>query len=214
MIFLSFDHRVCFSEWISSGSEAICHFHTRAIARRRKAWFYLHMIRILIICSQTYWTACAWADHLLLAVICRPCGWPSANEQSIFAMELEKLIVKTSCQINISTKNISDVTETTKMNFKTVWPIVIPFSALFTNMRILKFKSQLTITFFAAVYHLNGPLRKQNFTLTGSNGHGLWFVIGWFRSVLCVSVFQGSFLVIVMMIEGREKRSCEGGFDL
>ena len=55
---------------------------------------------------------------------------PRANEQFIFAMELEKLIVKTSCQINISTKNISDVTETTKMNFKTVWPIAIPFSAL------------------------------------------------------------------------------------
>ena len=36
---------------------------------------------------------------------------------------------------------------------------------LFTNMRILKFKSQLTIAFFAAVNHLNGPLRKQNFTL-------------------------------------------------
>ena len=60
-------------------------------------------------------------------------------------------------------------------------------TALFTNMRILKFKSQLTIAFFAAVNHLNGPLRKQNFTLTGSKGQGLWFVIGGFRSVLCVS---------------------------
>ena len=30
--------------------------------------------------------------------------------------------------------------------------------SLFTNMRILKFKSQLTIAFFAAVNHLNGPL--------------------------------------------------------
>ena len=38
-------------------------------------------------------------------------------------------------------------------------------AALFTNMRILKFKSQPTIAFFAAVNHLNGPLRKQNFTL-------------------------------------------------
>ena len=36
--------------------------------------------------------------------------------------------------------------------------------ALFSNMRILKFRSQLTIAFFAAVNHLNGPLRKQNFT--------------------------------------------------
>ena len=32
-----------------------------------------------------------------------------------------------------------------------------------------------------------------------------------FRSVLCVSVFQGSLLVIVIMIDGSEKRNCEGG---
>ena len=40
----------------------------------------------------------------------------------------------------------------------------------------MKFKSQLTITFFAAVNHLSGLLRKQNFTLftsTGSKGHVL-----------------------------------------
>ena len=49
----------------------------------------------------------------------------------------------------------------------------ISFTALFTNMRIVKFKSQLTIAFFAAVNHLSGPLSKQNFTLTGSKGHGL-----------------------------------------
>ena len=46
-------------------------------------------------------------------------------------------------------------------------------TALFTNMRILKFKSQLKIAFSAAVNHRNRPLRKQNFTLTGSKGHGL-----------------------------------------
>ena len=89
-------------------------------------------------------------------------------------------------------------------------------TALFTNIRILKFKSQLTaeltIAFFAAVNHLNGPLRKQNFTLTGSKGHCLGFVIGGFRSVLCVSVFQDSLLVIVIMIAGSEKPNCEGGF--
>ena len=39
------------------------------------------------------------------------------------------------------------------------------FTALFTNMRILKFKSQLMIALFAAVNHLNRPPRKQNFTL-------------------------------------------------
>ena len=46
-------------------------------------------------------------------------------------------------------------------------------TALFTNMRILKFKSQLTIAFFAAVNHLNGSLRKQDFTLMGSKGQVL-----------------------------------------
>ena len=36
--------------------------------------------------------------------------------------------------------------------------------SVFTNMRILKFRTQPTIAFFAAVNHLNGPLSKQNFT--------------------------------------------------
>ena len=75
-------------------------------------------------------------------------------------------------------------------------------------MRILKFKSQLTI----AVNHLNGLPRKQNFTLMGSKGQGLLFVIGGFQSVLCVSVFPGSLFVIVIMIDCSEKRNCEGGF--
>ena len=38
-----------------------------------------------------------------------------------------------------------------------------------------KLKRQLTIAFFAAVNHLNGPLRKQNFTLTGSKGHSVYW---------------------------------------
>ena len=37
-------------------------------------------------------------------------------------------------------------------------------------------------------------------------------MIGGFRSVLCVSVFHGSLLVIVIMIDGSEKRNYEGGF--
>ena len=37
-------------------------------------------------------------------------------------------------------------------------------TAFFKNTRILKFKSQLTFAFFAAVDHFSGPLRKQNFT--------------------------------------------------
>ena len=70
----------------------------------------------------------------------------------------------------------------------------------------------LTFAFFAAINHLRGPLRKQKFTSTGSKGHGLWLVIGEFWSLFCVPVFQGSLLVIVIMIDGGEKCNCEGGF--
>ena len=48
------------------------------------------------------------------------------------------------------------------------------------------------------VHHLSGPLRKQKFSSTGPKGHCLWFVIGGFRSVFWVSVFQGSLLVILL----------------
>ena len=38
-------------------------------------------------------------------------------------------------------------------------------------------------------------------------------MIGGFRFVLCVCVFQGLLLVIVIiMIDGSEKHNCEGGF--
>ena len=40
------------------------------------------------------------------------------------------------------------------------------------------------------------------------------FLIGGFRYVLCVSVFRGSLIAIVIMISGSEKRNCEGGFEL
>ena len=48
-------------------------------------------------------------------------------------------------------------------------PVHLQEYCLITTM----LKSQLTTAFFAAVNHLNGPLRKQNFTLTGSKGQGL-----------------------------------------
>ena len=44
---------------------------------------------------------------------------------------------------------------------------------------------------------LSGPLRKQKFTSTSWKGYELQFVIGRFRSVSCLSVFQGLLLVRV-----------------
>ena len=81
--------------------------------------------------------------------------------------------------------------------------------ALFTNMRIPKFRSQPTIAFFAAVNHLNGPLRKQNFT---SRVQKVMVCDLWISIRLCVSLFGGSLLVIVIMIDGSDKHNCEGGF--
>ena len=77
-------------------------------------------------------------------------------------------------------------------------------------------KASCRFAFFAAVNHLSGPLRKQNFTLTGSKGHGLWFVIGEFRSVLCVSLLQGSLLVImiVIIIDGSKNAFTKAAFEL
>ena len=37
-------------------------------------------------------------------------------------------------------------------------------------------------------------------------------MIGGSRSVLCISVIQGSLLAIEIMIDGSEKLNCEGGF--
>ena len=42
----------------------------------------------------------------------------------------------------------------------------------------------------------------------------LWFVIGGFPSVLCVSVFQGSLLVIVIVIDGSENAILKAAFEL
>ena len=39
-------------------------------------------------------------------------------------------------------------------------------------------------------------------------------MIGGFRSVLCVSVFQGSLLVIVIMIDGSENAIVKAAFEL
>ena len=66
---------------------------------------------------------------------------------------------------------------------------------------------------FSAVNHLSGPLRKHKFTSMGSKGYSL--ICDWWTSicfVLCVSVFEGSLLVIIIMIDSSENRDFEGSF--
>ena len=77
-----FDHRICFL--MNSGNEAICHFHARAITRRRKAWFHLRMSRISTLAklSQTQLDDIAHEQtHYLSSDICRSRGGLSANEK-------------------------------------------------------------------------------------------------------------------------------------
>ena len=54
------------------------------------------------------------------------------------------------------------------------------------------------VGFFCSVNHLSGPLRKYMFTCSSSKGHGLWFVICGFRTVLFVSCFRARRFVIVL----------------
>ena len=66
------------------------------------------------------------------------------------------------------------------------------------NTGTLKFKIQLKFLFLTAVNHLSWPLKKQKFAYMSSKVHGLWFLTGGFQSILCVSVFQGLLLVIII----------------
>ena len=57
---------------------------------------------------------------------------------------------------------------------------------------------------YAAFNHLiSRP--QQKFTSTSAKGHDLCFLIAGFQSVLSLSVFQGSFLASIIMIDGRKK---------
>ena len=97
------------------------------------------------------------------------------------------------------------------MPFFKSWTKGQPFTVLFKYTRILKFKSQLTFAFFTTINLLSRPLRKQNFTVTGSKSHSLWFVIYPF---FCVSVFQGSLLVILIWLTAAKSACVKAAFEL
>ena len=88
------------------------------------------------------------------------------------------------------------------------------FTALFKNTLTLKFKSQLTYAFFAAINHLSGPLIGKRTLLQWVQKVmvcDLWLVdLNPFCLFLCFKVLR--VLVIVIMIDGSEKCNCEGGF--
>ena len=68
------------------------------------------------------------------------------------------------------------------------------FTTLFKNTRILKFQSQLTFAFFAAVNHLSGPLRK-HVEVYFNGFKRSWFVIGdWWISIRYVYFFVSGFV--------------------
>ena len=59
----------------------ICHFYTRTIPRRRKAWFHLHNWAEYHMQPNTDGQHRRWADLCLLAVICRSHGGLLASEK-------------------------------------------------------------------------------------------------------------------------------------
>ena len=73
----------------------------------------------------------------------------------------ETILYKTQAISNpISMKHIINKAET----FISKAIKLFRFTALFKNMLTMKFKTQLTYAFLAAINHISGPLGKQNFT--------------------------------------------------
>ena len=95
-----------------------------------------------------------------------------------------------------------------------LYNIYLHVTALFKYLRILKFKSQLTLAFFTAVSQSSQQTSwETELYLKGFKESKVCDLChGGFQSDLCVSVFQGSLLVIVIMIDSSEECHCEGGF--
>ena len=79
------------------------------------------------------------------------------------------------------------------------------FTALFKNTWTLKFKSQLTFAFFAAVNHLRGPLRKHNCTQTGSKSS--FFICDWWISIRFVCFCVSRFVACDRSYDWRQRKT-------
>ena len=79
---------------------------------------------------------------------------------------------------------------------------------------VLKFKPQLTVYVFRCRQASKRISWKTEAHFSQVKRSRLLIVIGRFRSILFVSVFQGSLAVAVIMIDGSEKPNCQLGFEL
>ena len=91
-----------------------------------------------------------------------------------------------------------------KWNYINPIPHLAKLTALFTNVQILKFKSQLTIAFFAAVNHLIGPLRKLYF-----NGfkRSRFVICDWWISIRFVCFCVSRFVACDRNFDWRQRKT-------
>ena len=81
-------------------------------------------------------------------------------------------------------------------------------------MRTLKFKPQLTVYVFRCRQSSKRTSWETEAHFSRVKRSRLSVVIGRFRSILFVSVFQGSLAVAIIMIDGSEKPNRQLGFEL
>ena len=81
-------------------------------------------------------------------------------------------------------------------------------------MRTLKFKPQLTVYVFRCRQSSKRTSWETEARFRRFKRSRLSVVVGRFRSILFVSVFQGSLAVAIIMIDGSEKPNCQLGFEL
>ena len=88
------------------------------------------------------------------------------------------------------------------------------FIAVFNNIRTLKFKPQPTVYVFRCRQSSKRTCRENEAHFSRVKRSRLPVVIGRFRSILFVSVFQGSLAVAILLIDGSEKPNRQFGFEL
>ena len=144
----------------------------------------------------------------LLTAICfyphTDMAFPSLwKESQVLGMDWwMKVMVNGSVHVDVTTQYLNVI------KFITIW-----ITAKIVVSRCAFCKLRRNFGFFCSVNHLSEPLRRHMFTWKTSKGHCLrWFVIGGFRSVWFVSVFQGSLLVIVLFRNNYNRLVCLEGF--